>query len=93
MTATQLDMLEWLAAAPAMPVLLHRIDPAHNMRRFYALAIERTLFDEFALVTRWGRIGSPRGQMRTLHFDTSEHAVQAMQRQMQAKARRGYAAQ
>lgn len=90
MTAAQLDMIEWLAADPAVPVLLHRIDPARNMRRFYALAIERTLFDEFALVARWGRIGSPRGQMRTLHFDSQEDAARAMQRQMQAKARRGY---
>lgn len=76
--------------APAEPVLLHRIDPAQNMRRFYALSIEPTLFGEFAIVTRWGRVGSPRGQMRSQSFGSAEDAAAAMQRQTQVKLRRGY---
>ena len=32
------------------------------MRRFYRVAIERTLFGEWALVREWGRIGNTGGQ-------------------------------
>lgn len=37
---------------------LERIDPARNMRRFYILAIEKSLFGELLLTRRWGRIGT-----------------------------------
>lgn len=29
---------------------LHKIDPAKDMRRFYRLSVERTLFGDYALV-------------------------------------------
>eukprot|EP01037_Dinobryon_pediforme_P016622 gene16622-16803_t len=39
-------------------VALRRIDRDKNMARFYAIAIERTLFGDWAVVRRWGRIGT-----------------------------------
>ena len=39
-------------------LVLERVDRAKNMARFYVLSIEPTLFEDLALVRRWGRIGS-----------------------------------
>lgn len=95
----QLDLIDWLAGqAPAAgpadaetAVLLQRIDPGRNMARYYALTVERTLFGEFALVRRWGRIGSRGGgQMQTTAFSCEGEAAAALERQRRAKARRGY---
>ena len=38
--------------------MLERIDRARNISRFYVLSIEPTLFEDLALVRRWGRVGS-----------------------------------
>ena len=38
-------------------VLLHRIDPAENMQRYYRLNLAPDLFGGCALVREWGRIG------------------------------------
>ena len=40
------------------PVTLHKIEPAKNMARFYALEVEQDLFGCHVLVRRWGRIGT-----------------------------------
>jgi predicted DNA-binding WGR domain protein len=40
-------------------IRLTRSDPSRNMHRFYALQVSPTLFDEWALIAEWGRIGSP----------------------------------
>ena len=39
-------------------VHLRRIDPAQNMRRFYSLSIQPTLFGGASLIRDWGRIGT-----------------------------------
>lgn len=39
------------------PLHLRRINPALNMRRFYTLSIQPTLFGGASLVRNWGRIG------------------------------------
>jgi predicted DNA-binding WGR domain protein len=39
-------------------LVLHRIDPAQSIRRFYSLMIERDLFGTVRLVRNWGRIGT-----------------------------------
>lgn len=36
---------------------LRRIEPEKNMHRFYHVQIERTLFGEWCVIRRWGRIG------------------------------------
>lgn len=70
-------------------VTLTRIDPAKNMRRFYRLDIQPTLFGEFALIREWGRIGSG-GTVREAPYPSAELASQALERMRQVKARRGY---
>ncbi|GLI95336.1 WGR domain-containing protein [Methylocystis echinoides] len=42
-------------------ILLHRIDPAKNMHRFYRLDIAPDLFGRWCLVAEWARIGGAAG--------------------------------
>lgn len=74
-----------------MTVLLHRTDPARNMRRFYRMDVQRDLFGQWCLIREWGRIGSA-GQVRTIPFDTAAEAHAALLRHRVVKERRGYAA-
>lgn len=70
---------------------LRRIDPTRNMRRFYDLSVEHTLFGGVALVRRWGRVGScGRTMMET--FDTAQDAEAAFARHERRRYRRGYQA-
>ena len=39
-------------------VLMHRIEPAANMHRYYAVHLAPDLFGGCALVREWGRIGN-----------------------------------
>src|SRR5208337_1792664 len=48
-------------------LVLERVDRAKNMARFYVLSIEPTLFEDLALVRRWGRIGSAECERIDLH--------------------------
>ncbi|GLS35015.1 WGR domain-containing protein [Mesorhizobium tianshanense] len=73
----------------AGPVHLHRIDPTQNMRRFYSLAIQPTLFGGASVVRNWGRIGT-NGQSMMETFDQAEEAMIAMARLQWTKRRRGY---
>ncbi len=70
-------------------VILHRIDPAQNMARFYALDVQPDLFGCVLLVKVWGRIG---GHGRVVHepHPTEAQACAALQRQADRKRRRGY---
>ena len=72
-------------------VILYRIDPARNMRRFYCLDIQPDLFGNQCLIREWGRIGRP-GQMRSVPYPTDDDAQSAFQKQRATKERRGYAA-
>jgi predicted DNA-binding WGR domain protein len=69
--------------------LLHRIDPSRNMARFYALAIQPTLFGEISLLRAWGRIGT-RGRRLVETYTDSEAAAAAFARMEKRKRRRGY---
>lgn len=95
----QLDIIEWIEAsvtpmdAPPLSspaVELIRIDPTRNMRRFYAMHIERDLFGTVLLARNWGRIGVSRGRLRLDAYDTEEQAHQALMRLRQQKERKGY---
>lgn len=68
---------------------LTRTEPDANMRRFYHMDIVPGLFDEWALVRNWGRIGSS-GQVRTDWFATEAEAKNARIELHMAKAKRGY---
>ena len=71
------------------PVHLRRIDPAQNMRRFYSLSVQPTLFGGASLIRDWGRIGT-RGQTMMETFDTADDADLAFDRLERSKRRRGY---
>lgn len=70
-------------------VTLHRIDPAHNMARFYALDVQPDLFGCILLVKAWGRIGTHGRVVQEMHL-TEAQARAALQRQAERKRRRGY---
>ncbi|OBQ86567.1 WGR domain-containing protein [Mesorhizobium sp. WSM3873] len=73
----------------AGPVHLRRIDPSKNMRRFYTLAIQPTLFGGASVIRNWGRIGTS-GQSMIETFDSEDGAATASMKFQRAKRRRGY---
>lgn len=71
------------------PIHLEWREPARNRQRFYAITVTRTLFDGWALVREWGRIGQP-GTVREAWFETEGAARAAGERVRQRKEKRGY---
>ena len=69
-------------------LVLERVDRAKNMARFYVLSIEPTLFEDLALVRRWGRIGSAGRQRIDLH--PSPIAQIELKKWLDRKRRHGY---
>ena len=57
--------------------------------RFYAITVTRTLFDDWAVIREWGRIGQP-GTVRETWFETESAAIEAGVAVRQRKERRGY---
>jgi len=94
--SAQLDLLDWLAvqslrpAASAEPALLHRVDLARNMPRFYGLALTQDLFGRWCVERRWRRIGVRRGQVRHDVHSSAAAAQGAMEKLLAAKQQRGY---
>ena len=74
-----------------IPLRLERREPARNRLRFYAITVTRTLFDGWALVREWGRIGQP-GTVRETWFETETAAIEAGAQVRQRKEKRGYRA-
>ena len=70
-------------------VALRRLDPARNMARFYAVTVQPTLFGQWALVRRWGRINTD-GRRVEEWFSELPPALAAAANQVEAKRRRGY---
>ncbi len=70
-------------------VYLTKIDAARNMARFYSLDLQPTLFDEWALVRQWGRIGQA-GQLRSTLYKKRDDAAAALERELRRRKRRGY---
>ena len=68
---------------------LERREPAQNMKRLYTITLTRTLFDWWAVVREWGRVGHP-GMVREAWFETESEAWAAGEQWRQRKARRGY---
>ena len=56
------------------PIHLQRIDAAQNMRRFYMLVVQPTLFGGASVIRNWGRIGTS-GQTMIETFDDEEAAA------------------
>lgn len=66
-----------MSSEDVRPVHLRRIDPVHNMRRFYTLSIQPTLFGGASLIRNWGRIGT-KGQSMMETFDEPAQAGHAL---------------
>ncbi|WP_245418003.1 WGR domain-containing protein [Cohaesibacter celericrescens] len=73
----------------AMQADLRKTNPEKNMHRFYHLRIERTLFEDWCLIRRWGRIGS-NGQAKRQWFTSISDASSALEKVAGIKKRRGY---
>jgi predicted DNA-binding WGR domain protein len=71
------------------PIVLRRIRPEQNERRFYALAVSADLFGNIVLLRYWGRIGTEGKQRGDLHPDYSS-AASTLERLAGRKRRRGY---
>ena len=70
-------------------VLLHRINPENNERRFYYLAGGPSLLDEYAVSRLWGRIGGWQRGMVT-RCASAEEADRLIARLLRRRLRRGY---
>ena len=73
------------------PIRLERREPARNRMRFYNITVTRTLFERWAVVREWGRIGQP-GTVREAWFETEGEAWAAGEQVRQRKEKRGYRA-
>ncbi len=72
------------------PLRLTRIDPSRNMKRFYTVAVEVTLFDDVACTRTYGRIGGRGGRVMVGLYETQGEAIAALGRIVKAKLARGY---
>lgn len=76
--------------ASSEPLMLRRIRPEHNERRFYTLAVTADLFGNIVLIRRWGRIGTDGKQLEELHDDLAS-ASASLEWLARKKRKRGYA--
>ena len=70
-------------------VYLERSNPERNLYRFYALRISPTLFNHWALVRTWGRIGG-KGRSMEQWFETQEEAEELLESLRKTKTKKGY---
>jgi predicted DNA-binding WGR domain protein len=70
-------------------ILLKRVAPDRNMRRFYLMTVQRDLFGRGALVTEYGRIGQA-GRVRVTHHEDEALALTALAKKAETKRKRGY---
>jgi predicted DNA-binding WGR domain protein len=70
-------------------VYMERCDQRLNISRFYEVGVEPTLFGDWAVVCRWGRIGT-QGRIRQDWFTSLPEAQSAQARRVARKQRSGY---
>jgi len=75
-----------------MYLRLQKIDHIENTWRWYILSVQQTLFEEWAVIREWGRLGNEGGQTLTTYFDTLPDALADCETLRARKAKRGYAA-
>ena len=71
-------------------VYMERSDHTLNLARFYQVDIQPTLFGEWAVVSRWGRIGT-HGRTQQDWFTSLPEAQAAQAHRVARKRQRGYA--
>ena len=73
-------------------ILLYRLNPDQNEKRFYWIQISPSLLDPWAVIRIWGRIGESQRILVTPCAD--EHAAIALgQRLLKKRLNRGYTIQ
>lgn len=70
-------------------MLLHRINPSQNEFRFYLVVTGPSLFDPYAVIRVWGRIGGHQREMIT-SCASAEEAERLAGQLIQRKMKRGY---
>jgi predicted DNA-binding WGR domain protein len=70
-------------------LVLERVDRTKNMARYYVLSVEPTLFAEWALVRRWGRLGGAGRTRIDLHASPPLAQI-ALNTWLERKRRHGY---
>ena len=71
-------------------IALRRIEPPKNMARFYAVEVMPTLFGQWAVVRRWGRVNTD-GRRSETWFDDLAVALNSAAEHAAGKYKRGYA--
>jgi predicted DNA-binding WGR domain protein len=79
----------WNGPDAPLGAALRRCDPARRMARFYAVTVQPTLFGEWAVVRRWGRINTE-GRWAEAWYCSVDLACADAMRTIVAKRRRGY---
>lgn len=74
-----------------MQIRLEKINHIKRQRRYYEIDIQKTLFGEWCLQRKWGRIGTQGGRCMEDVFASEEAAVQALAILKAQKHQRGYA--
>ncbi len=72
------------------PIRLESTDPEKNRARFYVLHISKTLWDTWALIRRWGRIGQEARGIRVDECATEEEALQRAAETVDLRLRHKY---
>jgi predicted DNA-binding WGR domain protein len=69
---------------------LERIEPERNMARYYTLAVELTLFEDWSCTRSFGRIGARGGRIMLGLFEDRASAEVELIALLRAKQARGY---
>jgi predicted DNA-binding WGR domain protein len=69
---------------------LERIVPERNMARYYTLAVELTLFDDWSCTRGFGRIGARGGRIMLGLFEDRAAAEAELVALLRSKQARGY---
>ena len=72
-----------------LPIYMERCDATRNLARFYEVDIQPTLFGNWAVVCRWGRIGT-HGRVGQDWFASLPEAQTEQVHRVAQKYRRGY---
>jgi predicted DNA-binding WGR domain protein len=74
---------------PSQKIVLTRIRPEKNERRFYAVDISQDMFGQISVSRNWGRIGTS-GRLRYDPYPNIRAAQQALDVITKSKRKRGY---
>ena len=72
------------------PIRLESVDPEKNRARFYVLYVSKTLWNTWALLRRWGRIGQEARGVRMDECATEEEALQRAAEVVELRMRHRY---